>query len=701
MATNDKIAIVNIMTSGKINDYTLNSDKAKQQLLSSSKRTHLQVTNQTKKTTKFSLCAGTYKEVIFPLLDEWSSHDLSKGGVQIKSSPRMEVQLTLVRHDTESTSKNTQTVVDLCFKGKKVKLHLYHTNQTGLVQGENHEEFYAFLSTMITNLSRQSADRVKWFNRLIMSTFKPGPPRAGASRAGVRRPPSQPASSSTATVQPAGSSVSTSRTVRTAHSQLELSGIPNCSQDISLASLGAVALDRDTLVEPTLEEAVCQAAAGMEGQSTSTPNLSPVSSPARRQATTQKTATAPYPATSLSGLVPMCSQAAQYIQKVQQVPQTPKNMTASQRIIFPLDGSPLSSECEGDSDTDISLWEDASSAGQLNEALQLLSGPPGALQDLPSPPPEAVTELLSSLLEEAVTGATSTSTGATTGSTLTSTTAAPGGPAFGSPPLIIAQPQGQMEGEQAPAGGMEAGGAFLLDPCRPTHDTTGDVLRFLTEMRKQSKRLEVMERREENMEKLLLSLQNDVRQVHSRLEVQLNKAVPSSQPTGGAVSAAPVTGGAVSAAPATGGAVYAAPATGGPVSAAPVTGGAVSAAPVTGGAVSAAAATPTAGGAVSAAPALGGAVSTASATEGARPRAPPRLPRLPRAPQPDTAQQEQATRARHTGAGSRENRPRANQTSSRDTLKCNQCDHKTTNERRMANHVRNIHTQPQPASASV
>ena len=629
MTTNDKIAIVNIMTTGKINDYTLNSDKAKQQLLSSSKRAHLQVTIQTKKTTKFSLCAGTYKEVIFPLLDEWSSHDLSKGGVQIKSSPRMEVQLTLVRHDTESTSKNTQTVVDLCFKGKKVKLHLYHTNQTGLVQGENHEEFYAFLSTMITNLSRQSADRIKWFNRLVMSTFKPGPPRAGASRAGVRRPPSQPASSSTATVQPAGSSVITSRTVGTADSQLELSGIPNCSQDISLASLGAVALDRDNLVEPTLEEAVCQAAAGMEGRSTSTPNLSPVSSPARRQATTQKTATAPDPATSLSGLVPMCSQAAQYIQNVQQVPQTPKNMTASQRIIFPLDGSPLSSECGGDSDTDISLWEDASSAGQLNEALQLLSGPPGALQDLPSPLPEAVSELLSSLLQEAVTGATST--GATAGSTSTSTTAAPGDPAPRSHPLGKVQPQDQLEGDQAPAGGMEARGAFLLDPCRPTHDTTGDVLRFLTEMRKQSKRLEVMEGREENMEKLMLSLKNDVRQVYSRLEVQLNKAAPSSQPTGGAVSAVPVTGGAVSAAPVTGGAVPAAPVTGGAVSAAPVTGGAVSAAPVTGGAVSdapvtggavsATAATPTKGGAVSAAPALGGAVSSAPATEGARPRA--------------------------------------------------------------------------------
>ena len=409
-STSDNDTIVNIMTTGKINDYALNNDKAKQQLLSSALRKRIESTKQTKKSTKFSMCTGTYKEVIFPLLNEWSNHDLTRGGVQIGSSPRMEAQLMSVRHDTESTAKNTQAVVDLCYKGKKVKLHLYHTNQSGLIQGENHEEFFKFFSETISELTNQNADRVKWFNRLVMSTFKPGPPRAGASRAGVRRPPSQPASSST--VHPAGSSASTYQAIRIADSQLELSGIPNCSQDISLDSIGAPALALDQLAEPTLEEAVCQAAAGMEGRSTSTPNLSPVSSPARRQATTQKTTTAPVPlASSLSGPVPLCSPAAQYIQKVQPVPKTPKNLTASQRIIFPLAGSPLPSEYDGDSEADEDLWGDASSSDQLAEALQLqlMAGPPDPLQ-YRAGQPEAVTELLSSLLEEAVAGAATTDT---------------------------------------------------------------------------------------------------------------------------------------------------------------------------------------------------------------------------------------------------------------------------------------------------
>ena len=97
--------IVNIMTTGKFNEYTFNNDKAKQQLLSSALRKRLEVTKKNKKTTRISMCTGTYKDVIFSLLDEWSNQDLTGGGVQIKSSPGM-------------------ISVDLCFKGKKLTASL-------------------------------------------------------------------------------------------------------------------------------------------------------------------------------------------------------------------------------------------------------------------------------------------------------------------------------------------------------------------------------------------------------------------------------------------------------------------------------------------------------------------------------------------------------------------------------------------------
>ena len=42
----------------------------------------------------------------------------------------------------ETTSKVTQTVAEFEFNGKKRKLHLYHTNHSGLIQGSNHDMFY-------------------------------------------------------------------------------------------------------------------------------------------------------------------------------------------------------------------------------------------------------------------------------------------------------------------------------------------------------------------------------------------------------------------------------------------------------------------------------------------------------------------------------------------------------------------------------
>ena len=121
-ASND--VVLRYMNMGKLCDYFLNDDKAKKQLLSSAKRTNLKVTKKTKKSTKISVCTGTYKEVVYPLLDKWSSLDLTAGGALLEPSPRMEVRLLELRHDNESSLKCTQSVAEINFKGK-VKVHLY------------------------------------------------------------------------------------------------------------------------------------------------------------------------------------------------------------------------------------------------------------------------------------------------------------------------------------------------------------------------------------------------------------------------------------------------------------------------------------------------------------------------------------------------------------------------------------------------
>ena len=72
---------------------------------------------------------------------------------------------------------------------------------------------------------------------------------------------------------------------------------------------------------------------------------------------------------------------------------------------------------------------------------------------------------------------------------------------------------------------MEGQGSGALDPWRITHDTTGDVMQFQSEMKRQSERLEVMENREQRLEELIrvqsqkiTSLQQSVQEVVSKLE---------------------------------------------------------------------------------------------------------------------------------------------------------------------------------------
>ena len=72
------------------------------------------------------------------------------------------------------------------------------------------------------------------------------------------------------------------------------------------------------------------------------------------------------------------------------------------------------------------------------------------------------------------------------------------------------------------------------------------------------------------------------------------------------------------------------------------------------------------------------------------------MPRLPRSPVP--ASSPQAQPEPHVDIPARRQESPidvTNQAGSRATLKCNSCGHITTNERRMANHIRNMHTNPQ------
>ena len=178
---------------------------------------------------------------------------------------------TSLRQDNETTSKVTQTVAEFEFNGKKIKLHLYHTNQSGLIQGSNHDMFYKqFFLPMIEEINQLHNDKIRRFNQLIISTIMPATNLLAhkMGRAGAKQCP------------------------------------PGAPQGISQDSLGLPSLGNKSVLQPTLEEETTLSSPGLEGQVTSTPNPSPVSSPTRMQSVILLSPPIPAPAPASAPPVP-------------------------------------------------------------------------------------------------------------------------------------------------------------------------------------------------------------------------------------------------------------------------------------------------------------------------------------------------------------------------------------------------------------
>ena len=128
--------VLNVLN-GKVENYSLNSDTAKDRLLENSRRSSM-TANLASNNTQFFLSTGAHKEVIFPLLGHWSDNFPVDGGLELNST----VTLTELRHDRESTGLNVQSVASFVFIGKKITVHFYHTNQKGMIQGQLQQQFY-------------------------------------------------------------------------------------------------------------------------------------------------------------------------------------------------------------------------------------------------------------------------------------------------------------------------------------------------------------------------------------------------------------------------------------------------------------------------------------------------------------------------------------------------------------------------------
>ena len=122
---------------GKVENYSLNSETAKDKLLENSRRSSLTAT-LSNNNTQFFLSTGAHKEVVLPLLGQWNEICPVDGSVELNSN----VTLAELRHDREATGLNVKSLASFLFNGKKIMVHFYHTNQKAMIQGQLHQQFY-------------------------------------------------------------------------------------------------------------------------------------------------------------------------------------------------------------------------------------------------------------------------------------------------------------------------------------------------------------------------------------------------------------------------------------------------------------------------------------------------------------------------------------------------------------------------------
>ena len=161
--------VLNVLQ-GKVENYSLNSDTAQDKLLENARRSSM-TSNLSSNNTQFFLSTGAHKEVIFPLLGEWSNIFPVDGGLELNST----VTLTELRHDRESSGLNVQSVASFFFNGKKITVHFYHTNQKGMIQGQLHQQFFNhFLHPLLEKLFSEKVNQINQFNNAVINALKPG-----------------------------------------------------------------------------------------------------------------------------------------------------------------------------------------------------------------------------------------------------------------------------------------------------------------------------------------------------------------------------------------------------------------------------------------------------------------------------------------------------------------------------------------------
>ena len=170
LSANTQEGIRSTLTQGVVHHYLLNDDKACKVMTQNAKRPAIENVNVSSTTTHLQLSTGVFSKVIFPLLTYWKSFPAD----QVLSLDKVEATLKEVRVDEEENGKIVDALAKLIFKGKKISLFAYSTNQTIMVQGSNHNDFLAsFLLPILERNISQKQETIDDYNNMVIRSLSP------------------------------------------------------------------------------------------------------------------------------------------------------------------------------------------------------------------------------------------------------------------------------------------------------------------------------------------------------------------------------------------------------------------------------------------------------------------------------------------------------------------------------------------------
>ena len=170
LSANTQEGIRSTLTQGVVHHYLLNDDKACKVMTQNAKRPAIENVNVSSTTTHLQLSTGVFSKVIFPLLTYWKSFPAD----QVLALDKVEAILKEVRVDEEENGKIVDALAKLIFKGKKISLFAYSTNQTIMVQGSNHDDFLSsFLLPILERNISQKQEIIDDYNNMVIRSLSP------------------------------------------------------------------------------------------------------------------------------------------------------------------------------------------------------------------------------------------------------------------------------------------------------------------------------------------------------------------------------------------------------------------------------------------------------------------------------------------------------------------------------------------------